>query len=218
MDDPDTATTPQPMTDADVSASDFATADKAVTPDGSVDRPGSGGSAPAGGGTPTSQSAPEPAIATGDLKGEGSAGMGGGPDLKTSDDKDDGAQPASIKQTLTEKTGELRGQATGKARQFAEDGKARAAGALDELAKMLTDAAGQVDDKLGGQFGQYARSAADNVQGFSSLLNDKSVDDLLETARDFVRKSPAAAIGIASALGFVVARLVGAGLDQRDQA
>lgn len=129
-----------------------------------------------------------------------------------------GAEPASIKQTLTDKTAELRGQAGDKVRQFADDGKARATGALDDLAKMLSDAADQVDEKLGAQFGQYARSTADHVQGFSSSLGETSVDDMVELARDFVRKSPAAAIGIATALGFVVARLAAAGLEQRDHA
>lgn len=177
------STAPVPMTDADVTASNTATAGDATSaPDGAADRAGSGGSAPAG--TPV-----------------------------------EGAEQAaaSVKQTVVDKVGDLRGQAGEKARRFADDGKARATGALDELAKMLADAADQVEDRLGGQFGQYARGAADNVQGFSATLNEKSVEDLIEIARDFVRKSPAAAIGIATALGFVVARLASAGLDQRDR-
>lgn len=157
---------PQPMTDADVSASPNATASDLSS--------STGGSAP--------------------------------------------NDTTTLKQTFADKTSDLRGQATDKVRQFADDGKAKATGALDDLAKMLSDAADQVDEKLGGQFGQYARSTADHVQGFSSSLNKKSVDDLLEMGREFVRKSPAAAIGIATALGFVVARLAAAGLEQRDQA
>jgi ElaB/YqjD/DUF883 family membrane-anchored ribosome-binding protein len=170
---------PQPMTDADVSASPIATSADLSSSTG--ERTGSGGSAP-----------------------EGAA--------------EGGTTGATLKQTLTDKTSDLKGQATDKVRQFADDGKARATGALDDLARMLSDAADQVDEKLGGQFGQYARSTADHVQGFSASLNDKSVDELLEMGRDFVRRSPAAAIGIATALGFVVARLATAGLEQRDQA
>ena len=45
----------------------------------------------------------------------------------------------------------------------------------------------------------------------------KSVDDLLDSARELVRKSPGVAIGAAAAVGFVVARLLTAGLDQRDR-
>lgn len=199
----DTTDTPQPMTDADVGASDTATAaDVTTSPSGGSERPGSGGSAP--------QGQPEPAIGGTSAGEEGSAGMSGGPDLKGS------AETASVKQTLTDKTAEFRGQAGDKVRQFAEDGKARATGALDDLAKMLADAADQVDEKLGGQFGQYARSTADHVQGFSSSLNEKSIEDIAEMGREFVRKSPAAAIGIATALGFVVARLAASGIEQRD--
>ena len=41
-------------------------------------------------------------------------------------------------------------QAADKAREFADTGKQRATGALDQLSQMLHDAAGQVDEKLGG--------------------------------------------------------------------
>lgn len=100
-----------------------------------------------------------------------------------------------------------------KAKVFAEDGKSRAGGALDELSKMLHDAAGTVDEKVGEQYGQYARSAADAVSNFSNSLKAKQVDDLIDDARDFVKKSPAVAIGTAAAIGFVLARLAKAGLD-----
>lgn len=183
----DTTDTPQPMTDADVTASDTANlADVSSS---------TGGSAPDGGAEPDGEGKPD------------SDGR-----------KLDGAADPTLKQTLSDKTSELKGQAADKVRQFADDGKARATGALDDLAKMLSDAADQVDEKLGGQFGQYARTTADHVQGFSSTLNEKSLDDMLEMGREFVRKSPVAAIGIATALGFVVARLATAGFEQRDQA
>ena len=83
---------------------------------------------------------------------------------------------------------------------------------------MLNDAAAQVDEKLGAQYGQYARVAADRVQGFSSAIDDKSVDDLIADARELVRKSPAVAVGVAAGVGFVVARLLTAGLDQQGDA
>ena len=100
-----------------------------------------------------------------------------------------------------------------KARSYAEDGKTRAGGALDELAKMLSEAAGTVDEKVGEQYGQYARSAADAVSKFSQSLQSKQIDDLIDEGRDFVKKSPAIAIGTAAAVGFVLARLVKAGMD-----
>jgi ElaB/YqjD/DUF883 family membrane-anchored ribosome-binding protein len=123
---------------------------------------------------------------------------------------------ADARQSVLEQVSKGREQAADKARTYADEGKAKAADALTQLSQLLTDAAGQVDEKLGEQYGQYGRSAADRVQGFSSAIEDKSIDDLLADARELVRKSPAVAVGVAAGLGFVAARLIGAGLDQRD--
>ncbi len=121
----------------------------------------------------------------------------------------------AAKQAIRDTTGKVGQQATEKLRLYADDGKARAGSALDQLSQLLIDAAGQVDEKLGAQYGQYARSAADQVQGFADTVKNKDVDDLLEDVRSFVRASPGVAIGAAAALGFVVARLFQSGLDDR---
>ncbi|MDR6789613.1 ElaB/YqjD/DUF883 family membrane-anchored ribosome-binding protein [Sphingomonas sp. BE138] len=127
-----------------------------------------------------------------------------------------GSTIADAKQTVIDQVSKGREQAADKARGLAEDGKAKATDALAQLSQLLTDAAGQVDEKLGAQYGQYARSAADRVQGFSSAIDQKSIDDLLDDARALVRKSPEVAIGVAAGVGFVVARLIGSAVDQRD--
>ncbi|WP_174279938.1 hypothetical protein [Sphingomonas bacterium] len=118
-----------------------------------------------------------------------------------------------VRQQLTSGTSKLGGQAGDRVRQFADMGKERAAGALDQLATMLTDAAGQVDGKLGAQYGGYARSAADAVQGFSAQVREQDLDELVDQGRELVRKSPAIAIGTAAAIGFVLARLIQSGVD-----
>jgi len=119
-------------------------------------------------------------------------------------------------QTLRDGAEKMAKQATGKARDYVSEGKNRAGGALDELSRLMGEAASTVDEKLGAQYGQYARSAADGIAGFSESLKAKEIEDLVADAQGFVRKSPAVAIGIAAALGFVVARLVKAGLDTAD--
>ena len=126
------------------------------------------------------------------------------------------AQPAeSAVPTATGKVREeaarLTGEAAGKAKSYAEQGKERASEALDTVAKLVNDAAVQVDAKVGDQYGRYARVAADSLSGFAANLRRKDVDELLGDARDLVRKSPAVAIGAAAAIGFVIARLVKAG-------
>ncbi|GAA0730155.1 hypothetical protein [Sphingomonas japonica] len=119
----------------------------------------------------------------------------------------------SAKDTIKQEAAKLQTQAADKARSFAGDGKAKATGALGEFARMMTDAAGTVDERLGSQYGNYARSAAGYVSGFADTLDKKDVDDLVADAREFVRNSPMVAIGTAAALGFVIARVVKAGID-----
>ncbi|WP_288459704.1 hypothetical protein [uncultured Sphingomonas sp.] len=123
---------------------------------------------------------------------------------------------ATARQTLADNVAKGREQATDKARLYAEDGKARATSALGQLSTMLNDAAAQVDEKIGEQYGQYARQAADRVQGLSSSIDAKTVDDLVADVRELVKKSPAVAVGVAAGIGFVVARLLSSGLDHRD--
>jgi ElaB/YqjD/DUF883 family membrane-anchored ribosome-binding protein len=117
------------------------------------------------------------------------------------------------KQLIKDNATKYSQQATDKVRTFAEDGKARASGALEQLAQLLTDAAGQVDEKLGAQYGGYARTAADTVSGYADQVKAKDVDALFDDARELVRKSPAIAVGAAAAVGFVIARLVQSGVD-----
>ena len=117
------------------------------------------------------------------------------------------------KQAIKDGASKYGAQAVDKARTFAEDGKARASGALEQIAQLLTDAAGQVDEKLGSQYGGYARNAADSVSGFADQVKAKDIDELFDDARELVRKSPAIAVGAAAAIGFVVARLVQSGVD-----
>ncbi|MES2338579.1 MAG: hypothetical protein V4537_10820 [Pseudomonadota bacterium] len=116
-------------------------------------------------------------------------------------------------QLVKDEAGKLGGQATDKLRAFADDGKSRATGVLDELAKTIDDAAGTIDEKVGAQFGGYARTASSAVSDFSRKLADKDVDDLFADAREFVKKSPGVAIGAAAAIGFVLARVLRSGVD-----
>lgn len=121
--------------------------------------------------------------------------------------------PTGTKEQLREGGNKLVGQATDKARSFADQGKHKAGDKLDQVAQMLSDAAATVDDKVGAQYGQYARNAADQVANLSSTIRNKDVDELVEDVRGFVRASPAIAIGVAAAVGFAIARVVQAGIE-----
>lgn len=126
------------------------------------------------------------------------------------------ASGEDAKPDLKQQASDFAKQAADKARTAAADGKARAGDALHTASRLMDDAAKAVDEKLGSQYGQYAHSAAEKIAGLGDTLQTKEIDELIEDAQNFVRKSPAVAIGIAAALGFVVARLVKAGLDHND--
>jgi len=117
------------------------------------------------------------------------------------------------KQTVKDYSSKYGAQATDKIRTLADTGKERAVGGLDQLSTLINDAAQQVDDKLGAQYGDYARTAAGAVSNFAEQLKGKDTKELLDEAREFVRKSPGVAVGVAAALGFAVARLVQSGID-----
>jgi ElaB/YqjD/DUF883 family membrane-anchored ribosome-binding protein len=117
------------------------------------------------------------------------------------------------KQAIKDGASKYGAQATDKVRGFADMGKAKAGNALGQVSKLIDDAAGQVDERLGAQYGDYARSAATQISTLSSQIEQKDIEELLDEARAFVRKSPAVAVGIAAAVGFALARVVQSGID-----
>jgi ElaB/YqjD/DUF883 family membrane-anchored ribosome-binding protein len=143
----------------------------------------------------------------------GAGGAGSGPAITFEAEEGLGEPKRSTTQTLKDEAGKLGNQAAEQARAFAGQGKDRATGALDDVANMFRNAADEVDSRLGAEYGRYARSAADGIAGFAESLRGKEVDDLLDNASDFVRKSPAIAVGTAAAVGFVLARLIKSGID-----
>jgi ElaB/YqjD/DUF883 family membrane-anchored ribosome-binding protein len=105
----------------------------------------------------------------------------------------------------------LAGEAKVKARDAATKGKDKAAKAVGNLAKMLDDSAGTVDSKFGKQYGDYARSAAATVAGLATSLDKKDLDELAAATKELVKKNPAASVGAAAVIGFVLARLLKGG-------
>lgn len=101
----------------------------------------------------------------------------------------------------------IKDQAGKTAKSAAVVAKGKTGTAMQSLAKLIAETAGTVDAKLGPQYGDYARQAAESVAGAADTLDSKDVDQLLGEARDFVRKSPAVAIGAAAVVGFVLMRL-----------
>jgi len=144
----------------------------------------------------------------------GTSQSGGGTAMATTNDGGSGGEGGGgVREQLTGQVQALRGQAGDRVREFADGGKARASDALEELSRIVADTADSIDERLGGQYGEYARKASDAVSGFADTLRRTEVDELYGNVREAVRKSPGVAIGIAAVVGFTIARLAKAGLE-----
>lgn len=104
------------------------------------------------------------------------------------------------------------------ARDAAHSGKEKTTNTLDDVSAMVEDVARTIDERVGPEYGAYARKAAEALAGVSESLKSKEVEDLLDDARDFIRRKPAVAIGAAAAIGFVLTRLLKADDEDQDQA
>lgn len=94
-----------------------------------------------------------------------------------------------------------------KGRDLANQGKGKVSEGLTALGQAVADSAHVVDEKLGARYGDYARTASRSLQDAATRLETKSVEELGEDARSFVRKSPGTAVGLAAVFGFLLSRL-----------
>ncbi|MCJ2187416.1 apolipoprotein A1/A4/E family protein [Novosphingobium beihaiensis] len=94
-----------------------------------------------------------------------------------------------------------------KAGEYANEGKARTSKAIVGLSKMIDENVALIDDKVGPKYGDYVRTASKSMQDAATKLDEKSLDELGEDAKEFVRKSPGLAVGMAVAAGFLFGRM-----------
>ena len=104
-------------------------------------------------------------------------------------------------------------QAAGKTRGLVGQGLERSSEALANVSKLVGDTAAGIDERLGQEYGDYARKAADAIDGAANSLASKSPDELIDDTREFVKRSPGIALAGAAVVGLVLARLVKSGLD-----
>jgi hypothetical protein len=114
------------------------------------------------------------------------------------------------------KTGseKLSGQAAEKARGFIGQGLERSSEALANVSKLVGDTASGLDERLGSEYGDYARKAASAIEDAAAKVGATDPDELIDDTREFVRKSPGVALAGAAIVGFALVRLVKSGLDQ----
>jgi hypothetical protein len=117
------------------------------------------------------------------------------------------AKAASQSEALLDDAKEYGAQAKEKAGELAREGKAKASEAISGLGQIVADTAPTIDEKLGAKYGDYARSAARTMQESAAKLEAKDLGELGTDAKEFVKKSPGLAVGLAAVAGFVLARL-----------
>jgi ElaB/YqjD/DUF883 family membrane-anchored ribosome-binding protein len=123
-----------------------------------------------------------------------------------------GSEGGGILDKVRSGTDKLSEQAGDRARDFVGQGIERSSEALANVSKLIGDTASGLDERLGEEFGDYARRAAESLQGTADRLARKDADEVIDDTRQFIRKSPAVAIAGAAIIGFAIARLVKSGL------
>ena len=111
---------------------------------------------------------------------------------------------------------QLSSQAGERARGFVTQGLERTSEALANVSKMIGDTAAGIDERLGEDYGDYARRAAGSIENVANQIASKDPDELIEDTRNFVRNSPGIALAGAAVVGFVVARLLKTGVTASD--
>ena len=114
---------------------------------------------------------------------------------------------------VREGRGKIAGQAADKTRGLVGQGLERGSEALANVSKLVGDTASGLDERLGEEYGDYARKAATAIDDVANSLASKNPDELIEDTRNFVRKSPGVALAGAAIVGFALARLVKSGFD-----
>ena len=119
---------------------------------------------------------------------------------------------AGLADRLRRGTENLSSQAGEKARGLVGQGLERSAEALGNVAKLVGDTAPGIEERLGPDYGDFARRAATAIENAANAIAEKDPDELIDDTREFVRNSPGIALAGAAVVGFVLARLLKTGL------
>ena len=92
-------------------------------------------------------------------------------------------------------TDKISGQAADRARELVGQGLERGGEALANVSKLVGDTAASLDDRLGEEYGEYARRAASALEDAAGKLSAKNPDELIDEGKAYAR----AELGLAKA-------------------
>lgn len=129
------------------------------------------------------------------------------------DDAGSSSNSGGIRGMISTGATKARDEATNRARGLVSQGLTSGSTALGNVASIIEDTVEQIGERLGPQYADYARTASQTVNRYATTLQDKDPDELVEDARELVRKSPGIALAGAAIVGFGIVRLLKAGVE-----
>ena len=126
----------------------------------------------------------------------------------------DDESTVSLAEAARTKAHELGEAAKQEAVRFVEEGKRNLAEHGEEVSKVVGGVSDQIE-RLVPPAGPYVQALADQIQGLSSTLRERSVDDLLSDARRVAERRPGLLVAACFFAGFGLARLLKASDDRR---
>ena len=163
-----------------------------------------GGAMPAG----ASAITPEADSAAGGPGARAGAGAAGGAGAAMPSAGEVKQQAKAAVGDLKQQAQSLRGQAVDRARSAADEGKTKASGLLSDVASNAHEVADKLRQSQAAPLATYVEQFAGYAANFADTLKNRPVDDLVAEARDYARRSPGVAVGVAVALGFAFARFL----------
>jgi gas vesicle protein len=121
-----------------------------------------------------------------------------------------GTSGDKIKEQASEFAGAARdvaSQATDKIQQTVSEQKGAGAEYVGNLAEALRRASREFDNELP-IAGKYIRKAASQVENVADSIRTGDLSDLMDGAKDFARRQPAAFLGLATLAGFLAVRFL----------
>ena len=170
-----------------------------------------------GGRTSTTGSDQTGALITGGGTSTGAANAGtslGSDTSGTDEGSDTSGGQSGVRGLVSNATTKVKEEAGNRTRSFVGQGLQQGGTTLTNIASLVEDTVEQIGERLGPQYADYARTASETLNRYATTLQNKDPDELVDDAREIIRKSPGVALGAAAIVGFSLVRLVKAGFPE----
>lgn len=117
---------------------------------------------------------------------------------------------ASSAEGVREQAGDMAQSVKKRARAMADDQKDASADQLHGFARAIDQAADQLENEFP-QAASYVHEAAQRVDNVSTMIRERSIEELLHEANHFARKNAIAFFGMSLAAGFALSRFLKSG-------